>query len=340
MSKDEQTPQKKQLTGKRKAAILLRSFSEESAAEVMAFLSPLEIQELSHEIAMVGPVTHEEMFETMNDFFQEVGKFSSYGGGSSDYIRSVLVKVLGEDRASSLLEDITESAANGSGIDAMNVLEPASVAEMIRDEHPQIIATILVHLERGQGAMVLEHFPPDLREDVMLRIATFSGVQPSALQELTEVLSSMLDGQNVKRSKMGGVKTAAEMLNLMNSASEEEILSRIKVYSDDLAQKIVDNMFLFENIIDLDNGSIRALLAEVSTDVLAVSLKGVDQALVTKIVSNMSNRAGQIMTEEMDSMGPVRLSEVEEAQKEILQVIKRLADSGDIVIGGGEDAYV
>lgn len=331
---------KKEMTGKRKAAILLRVLSEDAAAEVMKFLSPIEIQDLSHEMAFVGPITHEEMFDTMNDFFAEVGKFSNVGGGSSEYIRGVLVKVLGEERAASILEDIQETANSGSGIDALNVIEPATVAEMIKDEHPQIIATILVHLDRGQGANVLEVLDDDLRENVMMRIATFSGVQPSALQELTEVLSSMLDGSNMKRSSMGGVKTAAEMLNLMNSTTEEHIMDRIRDQNEELAQNIVDNMFLFENIIDFEPASIRRLLTEVPSDKMAIALKGAEEELREKILGQMSERAGRILRDEIEGMGSIRRSQMEEEQKAILQIIKRLADTGEIVIGGGDDDFV
>lgn len=330
----------KPMSGLRKAAILLRALDEDYTVEVMQLLSPHEIQTLSLEMAALGTITHAEMHSVISDFFEEVGQFSVFGMGSNDYIRSVLVKVLGEERAASLLEDIMETAAGGSGIDALNMLEASSVAEMIKDEHPQIIATILVHLDRNQATSVLEMFDESLRGDVMLRIATFSGVQPSALQELTEVLSSMLDGQNLKRSKMGGVKTAAELLNLMNSSVEEEVLNKVRSHNEELAQNIVDNMFLFENIIDLDNASLDTLINSVEKESLAVALKGTDQALIDKIVGTMSERAGRLLLDDMEARGPMRLSQVEQEQKAILQVVKKLADSGDIVLSGGDDTYV
>jgi len=214
------------------------------------------------------------------------------------------------------------------------------VAELIRDEHPQIIATILVHLERHQAASVLELFDDKLRNDVVLRIATFSGVQPAALQELTEVLSNMLDGQNLKRSKMGGVRTAAEILNLMNSNQEETAIETVRSHSEDLAQKIIDEMFLFENLLDLDDRSIQLVLKEIDTNSLVVALKGAPDSLMEKFLRNMSRRAADLMREDMEARGPIRVSQVEAEQKAILQVVRRLADAGEIVLTGGDDAYV
>lgn len=328
------------LTNRRKAAILIRILDEETAAEVMKLLNPKEIQDLSHELAFIGPVTHEELYATMSDFFREVGKFANVAGSSMDYIRSILVKVLGEEGAHTLLDDIAGSHVEGNGIDSLNVIEPIAVAEMIRGEHPQIIATILVHLKRNQSSLVLEKLDKSLRENVMMRIATFNGVQQTALTELSEILGSMLEGQSVKRAKMGGVKVAAEMLNLMNNSTEEEMLDSIREANGDLAQSIVDNMFLFENILDLDPTAIRSILAETSTDSLAVALKGCEKALVDKFVAAMSERASRIFVEELEGMPPVRISQVEEEQRNILQLIKRLAESGDIVIGGSDDAFV
>jgi len=329
-----------EMSGARRGAILLLSLDEDSAAEVFKFLSPKEVQELSMEMASLDQVSHEEMAKVLADFHDEAEQFSAINLHSSDHIRSVLTKALGSERASSLIEDILESTSSTSGIDSLNLMEPSMVAEMIRDEHPQIIATILVHLERHQAADVLQLFDDKLRNDVVLRIATFSGVQPAALQELTEVLSGMLDGQNLKRSKMGGVRTAAEILNLMNSSQEEVAIENIRAHSEDLAQKIVDEMFLFENLIDLDDRSIQMILKEVETNSLVVALKGAPDALLEKFMANMSQRAAQMLQEDLEARGPIRVSQVEAEQKAILQVVRRLADSGEIVLSGGDDTYV
>lgn len=328
------------MSGARRGAILLLALDEDSAAEVFKYLSPKEVQEISQEMATLDQVSHDEMSQVIRDFHNESEQFTAVNLHSSDHIRSVLTKALGSERASSLIEDILETTGTSSGIDALNLMEAPMVAELIRDEHPQIIATILVHLERNQAASVLELFDDKLRNDVVLRIATFSGVQPAALQELTEVLGGMLDGQNLKRSKMGGVRTAAEILNLMNSSQEETVIETVRAHSEDLAQKIIDEMFLFENLLDLDDRSIQLLLKEVDTNSLVVALKGAPDALMEKFMRNMSQRAAQLMQEDMEGRGPIRISQVEAEQKNILQVVRRLADSGEIVIGGGEDSYV
>ncbi|MFY0989092.1 flagellar motor switch protein FliG [Halomonas sp. C05BenzN] len=328
------------LSGARRSAILLLALDEDSAAEVFKFLSASEIQQISAEMARLDQVSHEEMQQVLAEFHQETEEFIALNLNSSDHIRSVLTKALGSERASSLIEDVLETSGASSGIDALNLMEAPLVAELIRDEHPQIIATVLIHLERHQAADVLELFDDKLRNDVVLRIATFSGVQPAALQELTEVLSGMLDGQNLKRSKMGGVRTAAEILNLMNTSQEEAVIETVRAHNEDLAQQIIDEMFLFENLLDLDDRSIQLVLKEIDTNSLVVALKGAPEALMDKFLRNMSQRAADLVREDMEARGPIRISQVEAEQKAILQIVRRLADSGEIVLSGGDDTYV
>lgn len=328
------------LSNIRRSAILLLALDEDSAAEVFKHLSAREVQDISQEMAALKGISHDDMRHVLDEFHRESDEFTALNLYSSDHIRAVLTKALGNERAASLLEDILDTRSADSGIDALNLMDPNVVSEMIRDEHPQIIATILVHLERRQAAAVLEHFDEKLRDDVVLRIATFNGVQPAALQELTEVLGNMLDGQNLKRSKMGGARTAAEILNLMNSGAEEKVIGRVRDHSEDLAQKIIDEMFLFENLLDLDDHAIQLLLKEISSKSLMVALKGCDALLLEKFLRNMSTRAGDLLREEMEASGPVRVSQVESEQKAILQVVRRLADSGEIVLSGGDDTYV
>ncbi|GAB2798622.1 flagellar motor switch protein FliG [Halomonas shantousis] len=328
------------MSGARRGAILLLSLDEDSAAEVFKFLSPTEIQQISIEMASLDQVSHEDMAEVLREFHDEAEQFTAINLHSSDHIRSVLTKALGSERASSLIEDILESSGTSSGIDALNLMEASMAADLIRDEHPQIIATILIHLERHQAAGVIEQFDDKLRNDVVLRIATFSGVQPAALQELTEVLGGMLDGQNLKRSKMGGVRTAAEILNLMNSSQEEQIIETVRAHNEDLAQRIIDEMFLFENLLDIDDRGIQLILKEIDTNSLVIALKGAQDALVEKFMRNMSQRAAALLREDLEARGPIRVSQVEAEQKTILQVVRRLADGGEIVLGGGDDAYV
>ncbi|WP_275287413.1 flagellar motor switch protein FliG [Halomonas elongata] len=328
------------MSGTRRSAILLLALDEDSAAEVFKHMTAKEVQQISLEMAILEQISHEEMRQVLQYFHDETEEFIALNLNSSDHIRSVLTKALGSERASSLIEDVMETSSTSTGIDALNLMEASMVAELIRDEHPQIIATILIHLERHQAADVLEMFDDKLRNDVVLRIATFSGVQPAALQELTEVLTNMLDGQNLKRSKMGGARTAAEILNLMNTHQEEAAIDTVRSHNEDLAQKIIDEMFLFENMLDLDDRSIQLVLKEIDSNALVVALKGAPEALLEKFLRNMSQRAADLLREDMDARGPIRVSQVETEQKAILQVVRRLADAGEVVLSGGDEAYV
>lgn len=329
----------KPMSGLRRAAILLLVLEEEPAAEVFKHFTPTQIQKISKEMTRLSDVSHNDIKAVLEMFHQDLADTPSLDK-YDDYVRTVLTKALGSDRANTLIEDVLEQKVGGIGIEALNMMDIPEVAEMIKDEHPQIIATILIHLDRAQAAGVLELFDERLRNDVVLRVATFTGVQPAALQELTEVLGGMLDGQSLKRSKMGGVRTAAEILNLLSAGQEDTALENIRAYNDELAQKIIDEMFLFENLLDLDDRSIQILLRQIETSSLVVALKGAADDLVDKFLSNMSQRAAQLIREEMETRGPVRVSQVETEQKAILQIVRRLADNGDIVLSSGDDAFI
>ncbi|SAJ83429.1 flagellar motor switch protein FliG [Klebsiella aerogenes] len=328
------------LTGTDKSAILLMTLGEDRAAEVLKHLSSREVQLLSGTMAGMSQVSHKQLGEILSEFEDDAEQFAALSVNASDYLRSVLVKALGEERTASLLEDILESRETTSGMETLNFMEPQSAADLIRDEHPQIIATILVHLKRGQAADILAQFDERLRNDVMLRIATFGGVQPAALAELTEVLNNLLDGQNLKRSKMGGVRTAAEIINLMKTQQEEAVIDAMREYDGELAQKIIDEMFLFENLVEVDDRSIQRLLQDVDSESLLIALKGAEQPLREKFLKNMSQRAADILRDDLANRGPVRMSQVENEQKAILLIVRRLAESGEMIIGGGEDTYV
>ncbi|SOE49564.1 Flagellar motor switch protein FliG [plant metagenome] len=327
--------------GLTRSAILLMSLGEDAAAEVFKYLNAREIQQMGAAMASLKQVSRETVSDVLEDFRHEADQFIAVNLGSDDYIRAVLTKALGSDRAAGLLEDILDPGDGSSGIDSLNWLDASTVAELIGDEHPQIIATILVHLERDRAAGVLALLSERLRNDVMLRIATFGGVQPAALGELTEVLNNMLAGQGAKRSKMGGVRTAAEILNMMNSADEEAVVNSLRERDADLAQKIVDEMFVFDNLIDVEDRGIQLILKETDNDTLMIALKGASEDLRDKFLRNMSSRAADTLREDLEAQGPVRMSKVEGEQKKILQIARRLAESGQIVLGSqGDDAYV
>lgn len=327
--------------GTQKGAILMLALGEDEAAEVMKYLGPREVQKLSAAMAAMKSVGSEELETVLAEFRTETEQNTSLGLDSDDYIRVVLTKALGDDKAASLLNRIL-GTRDASGIESLKWMDGQSVADLIRNEHPQIIATILVHLERYHACEVLNHFTERLRNDVVLRIATLDGVQPAALRELNEVLTKLLTGnENLKKKPMGGVRTAAEILNFLSGENESSVMANLKNYDGDMAQKIMDEMFVFENIMDIDDRGIQIMLREVQSESLIIALKGAGQDLRDKIFKNMSSRAAEMMREDLESKGPVRLSEVEAQQKEILQIVRRLADEGQIMLGAkGEDAYV
>jgi flagellar motor switch protein FliG len=323
-----------------KSAIVMLTLGDVLAAEVFKHLNAHEVKQISGSMVNMAGFTHDQMAMVLEEFKKDSSEYAALSLNTNDYLRSVLVKALGEERASSLLEDLLDTHQGSNGIETLNFMDPQAVFDLIREEHPQIIATILVHLKRNQAADVLGKFDDRERNDIMLRIATFGGVQPAALQELTEVLNNLLHGQNLKRSKMGGVRPAAEILNLMKSQQEEAAIEAVREFDGELAQKIIDEMFLFENLVDVEDRSIQRLLQEIESDTLIVALKGADEPLRMKFFRNMSRRQAELMTDDLASRGPVRLSQVEAEQKTILNVVRRLAESGEILIGGSDDAYV
>ena len=326
----------------RESAILMMAIGEDAAAEVFKFLNPKEVQELGSAMASLKQLTRADMDSILEEFRQEADQFMAVTLDSNEYIRSVLNKALGTDRAAGLIEDILEAGDGvSSGIDALNWLDAHSVAELISDEHPQIIATILVHLERDRAADILTELPERLRDDVILRVATFGGVQPNALHELTEVLNGMLSGQGAKRSKMGGTRTAAEILNYLSASDEESVIKSLRGIDNDLTDRIVEEMFVFDNLADIEDTAIQLILKETETASLTVALKGATDELREKFFKNMSNRAADMLREDLDAQGPVRMSKVEQEQKAIVEVARRLAESGQITLGGlGSDEYV
>ncbi len=328
------------MNANQKSALLMLTLGENRAAEVFKHLNSIEVALISTAMSELNYFSHAQLAEVLEEFRLEADKFILLDVNTNDYLRAVLIKALGEESANSLLDDLLDNQDKGSGIEAFNFLEPQSAADLIREEHPQIIATILVHLKRSQAVEILARFDERTRNDIMLRIATFGGIQPVALQELTEVLNHLLHGQSLKRSKMGGVRPAAEILNLMKANQEESVISMMREFDKELAQKIIDEMFLFENLVDVDDRSIQRILQEIEIDSLVVALKGCDQLLCNKFLKNMSQRQAEVLREDLSLSTPIRMSRVEAEQKNILSVVRRLAESDEIAIGNGEDSYV
>ena len=329
--------------GVKKAAILMLALGEEAAAEVMKQLGPREVHRLGESMSTMEPIAHESIANVVGEFYNLTGQQSGFGANSDEYLRTVMTQALGNDKASSLLSRIL-GENDVSGIESLKWMDADSVADLILNEHPQIIATILVHLERDQAADIVGKFTERLRNDVLLRIATLDGVQPVALQELNMVLTRLLSGNEtttIKKKPMGGTMAAAEILNFMPGSLETTVMDAFRNYDADMAQKVMDSMFGFEDLLDIDDRGIQLLLREVQSDALIVALKGASQELKDKILSNMSQRAAEMLREDMETKGPVRVSEVEAQQKAIMMIVRRLSDEGQIALGGkGDDAFM
>jgi flagellar motor switch protein FliG len=326
--------------GLENAAILLMSLGEEEAAGVFKHLEPREVQRLGETIAKMKTITRDKVDSVLEKFAGVAATTSSLVLDTDAYVKSVLKRALGDEKAELLIERILQTSDN-AGIERLKWMEPSAVADLLRQEHPQIIATILVHLEQDQAGAVLKLLPERARNEVLIRIASLDGIQAEAMRDLNDVMSQLLAGGAVKpkRASLGGVKTAAEIINLLGTPVETSALDFIREADAELAQQIQDNMFTFDDLMRLDDKGIQALLKEAQSDSLVVALKGATPELRERVFKNMSSRAAETLKEDLDSRGPVRLSEVENEQKELLKVVRRLADEGQLVLssGGGDD---
>ncbi len=323
--------------GVENAAILLMSLGEEQASEVFRHLAPKEVQRMGETIAKLRTVSRERVDQVLQKFNDEAGGQSMLVDDNDEYVRSVLKRALGEDKANLLLDRILQGD-DVSGIESLKWMEPAAVAELMRHEHPQIVAAILVHLESDHAAEVLKVFNERQRNEVLVRVATLDGIQPSAMRDLNEVLNNVLAGSDrAKKSNLGGVKPAAEIINMLGTTLETSALDYIRGADNELAQKILDNMFTFDDLERLDDKGIQSLLKEIQSESLVIALKGATPELRDKIFKNMSTRAAETLREDLEARGPVRVAEVEAEQKELLKVVRRLSDEGVISIGGGGD---
>ncbi len=337
-------PEKKKqpgLSGLERAAILLMSLGEQGAAEVLKHIGPKQVHKVSTAMAGMTNITRDQADNVLSEFCQTVDNETAIGVGSQEYLKGVLVKALGADKANGMLDRMMLGATS-SGLEQLKWMDPRAIVEVIRTEHPQIIAVVLASLDGEQAAEILAALPEKVRVDVLLRIATLDRLQPTALQELNEVIEKQFSGNtNIKTSSMGGIKSTANILNFMDSTVEGMILDQINEFDAELGEKIQDLMFVFDDLINIDDRGIQALLREVSSETLVLALKGSDDAIKEKIFKNMSKRAGEMLRDDLEAKGPVRVSEVEAAQKEILAIARRMSESGDIALGGqGGEEYI
>ena len=324
-------------SGSERAAILMMSLGEQSAAEVLKHMGPKEVQKIGTAMASLNNISNANVEVVLSEFINVANEQSTVGIGSDEYIKNMLNNALGEDKAGGVIDRIL-LGRNSKGLDSLKWMDPRTVADVVKNEHPQIIAIVLSYLEGNHAAEILMFLPDRARTDVLMRIASLEGVPPSALQELNEVLEKQFVGNNsVKSSGVGGVKTAANILNFMDGTAEAAITESITEQDADLAESIQSQMFVFENLLEVDDRGMQAILRDVQSEQLIIALKGADDSMQQKIFSNMSSRAAEMMKEDLEAKGPVRVKDVEDAQKEILAVAKRLSDAGEISLGGKAD---
>ena len=320
--------------GAARAAVFLMSLGEETASSILKHLQPKEVQTIGAAMAQMPSVSRGALNQVVNDFNSAVEDQTAIGVGSEDYLRKVLVSAVGEERAHSLMDRIMVGGSS-AGLESLKWMDGRAVADMIRNEHPQIIAIVISYLDSDHAAQVLSHLVERVRADVIMRIASLESINPNALQELDEILERQFAGNSTsKASVVGGLKRAADILNFMDSSAEEAVLEAIGEQDDGLSTSIQELMFTFENLLDLDDRAIQRLLREVTSEELVTALKGSPPEIKDLVMRNMSKRAAEVLKDDMEARGPMRVSDVEAAQKSILTAVRRLADSGEIAMGG------
>ncbi|MEY4013264.1 MAG: Flagellar motor switch protein FliG [Pseudomonadota bacterium] len=329
-----------ELTNIQRAAVLMLLLGEQQAADIIKYLNPKEVQALGAAMTQVADLSQEAVNAVLDDFIATIKKQTSLGLGSSDYVENVLKRALGEDKAASVLSRIMPGASS-KGLDILRWMDARSIADMIRLEHPQVIAIILSVCEFDVAADVLAFLPAEVRPEVLRRVAALETVQPSAMQELEAIMKDQFSkSSSAKSSTFGGVKAAARIMNFTKSDLESPILNGLTELDADLSQKVQDNMFSFENLSGVDNRSIQTLMRSVEQDQLMVALKGATEPVKEKFFGNMSTRARAMFIDEMEAKGPLRLTDVEDAQKGIMRLAKKLSDKGEIMLAGRGDDFV
>lgn len=322
------------LSSVEKAAILLMSLGEECAAEVLKHMGPKEVQKIGSSMAALQNVEKASVETVMQEFADVIGTQTSLGVGSDGYIRKMLTSALGEEKAGGLIDRIL-TGGDTAGLDTLKWMDSRAIADVIRYEHPQIQAIVIAYLDSDQAAEVLAFFDDRVRLDIIMRIASLESVQPQALAELNTILEKQFTSQNSSASTdLGGTKCAANIMNFLDTSIESQLMESIKDTDEELATTIQDLMFVFDNLAEVDDRGIQALLREVSSESLMLALKGADEGVKEKVFANMSKRAAELLRDDLEAKGPVKISDVEVAQKEILSIARRMSDAGEITLGG------
>lgn len=324
-----------------RAAILLLTLGEREAALVLKNLPAKLVQKLGAAMAQISDVSRDEASEVISNFITDAESQTSVGVANTEFVRNALVEALGETAAANLIDQILLGRAS-KGLDSLKYMEPKAVADLIRIEHPQIIAIILSQLEAAQAARILACLPPEMHTDLLMRVATVEGIQPDALEELDAVMERQLgNATRLQAAGFAGPKIVADIVNFLEPRIESTVMRELKEADPELGAKIQDLVFVFDNLIEVDDRSMQELLRQVSSDKLLLAIKGADDRLRDKIFSNMSQRAAEMLRDDLEAALPVKLSEVEGAQREILEIARRLSDEGTITLGArGGETYV
>lgn len=329
-----------ELTSTQRAAVLMLLLGEQQASEIIRFLNPKEVQSLGAAMVSVSDLSQEAVNIVLDEFVTMLKKQTSLGLGTGDYVEKVLKRALGEDKAASVLSRIMPGQGS-KGLEILKWMDARSIAEMIRGEHPQVVAIILSVLEYTVAADVLNFLPPEARPEIIQRIASLETVQPSAMEELEQIMMKQFaTNSSSKSSSFGGVKAAAQIMNSVKVELESSIMAGLSQIDGELMQKIQDNMFTFENLVGVDNRGIQAIMRTAEPDLLMVALKGAPDFVKDKFLDNMSARARVMFVDDMESKGPLRITEVEEAQKNVMRLARKLSDAGELVLAGGGDGFV
>ena len=328
------------MSGTEKAALLLMTLGEQEAAEVLKYLETNEVHQLGSAMATLKSVSRNDADRILDVFILDVEDQTALGVDTENYVRKLLGNAFGASKANAFIERIV-MGDDAQGLDALKWMSSREVVDIVQDEHPQIIAIVLAFLDSSQAGEVIEKLPEELRSDIVMRVARLTDIQQSALAEIENLIASKSgDSSRGGTRKVGGDKVAAAIVNSLKPERGEWLLEQIKEKNEELSERIQEMMFVFDTLLEVDDRGIQALLREISNDLLVVALKGCDPAISDKILGNMSKRAATLLREDMDAKGPIKLSDVEVAQKEILDVARRLADAGDINLGQGGEEYV
>jgi len=329
------------MAGLEKAAIFLMNLENSDAAEIIKYLTPKQIQKLGVAMSSLSNVDKSDVDSVIHEFVNDVGGQTSIGIDAQAHIKDVVVGALGEDKAKSVLDRIL-TGADTKGLDSFKWMEPKSIAEIIKVEHPQIQAIVLSYLDADQAAEVFSHMDGQRnRSELLMRISKLESVQPNAIKELNDIMEKeVMKSASGSAKYIGGTQCAANILNHLDTSLETDIIEDIKKHDPELSQDIQDLMFVFDNLLDVDDRGIQALLREVSTESLILALKGSDTAIKEKVFNNMSKRAAKLLADDLEAKGPVKVSEVEQAQKEILEIARRMEDAGEISLGGRGEAMI